>query len=117
MKALSVGLCAAALLLSGCAHGLYRWGNYDDKLYSYYRHPEQSDKYMDGLVRIITDCNKHSSRVPPGICAEYGYCLYEKKQHTLAVQFFELEKTTYPESAFLMDKMIANVKSLSEGSQ
>ena len=48
--------------------------------------------------------------MPPGLYAELGYALLEEGQTKEAVGYFEKEKTKWPESGFLMDKMIRNAE-------
>jgi hypothetical protein len=100
------------LFLTGCATQRYGWEGYDNALYAYYKHPEFKQKYVEKLNRIITDCEEKHAKVPPGIYAEYGYMLYEAKSYDKAVIYFEKEKGMWPESAFFMDKMVRDCKTM-----
>jgi len=51
-----------------------------------------------------------SNRVPPGVCADYGFLLYRRGDLAGAVLFFEKERNAFPESAFLMNKLIERIK-------
>lgn len=97
---------ALALFVSGCAQSRYAWDGYDDRLYSYYKTPAESDQFMEGLQEIIQD-GEAENRVPPGIYAEYGYMLYERGKFPDAVLWYTKERDKWPESRLLMDKMIA----------
>lgn len=99
-------VAALALFVSGCAQTRYAWDGYDDRLYSYYKNPAESDQFMEGLQEIIQD-GEAENRVPPGIYAEYGYMLYERGKFPDAVVWYTKERDKWPESRILMDKMIA----------
>ena len=75
----------------------------------------------DGLVSIevsptlahdtaatILEAEQLGQKVPPGICAEFGYALFEEGQAAESLPWFQREKETWPESTVLMDKMIRN---------
>jgi hypothetical protein len=106
-----------ALLALGCAKSIYHFNAYDRKLESYLMRPERLDAYGGSLNRIIDKSKAGGKRVPPGIYAEYGRVLYDKQQYGRAIEYFELEKSTYGESATLMDRMIANASRLSGGAR
>ena len=111
--AVSVGIL---LLLSGCvATTRYDWGEYEKRLYSYYKHPEDVETFTQELISII-ESGEEDGRVPPGIYAEYGYILYLSSKPLEAIQYYEKEKEQWPESAIFMDKMInlAKLDSVSE---
>lgn len=108
-----VALCAAALALAstGCApRTLYYWGRYDDALYSHYRNPQDRVAYVESLQTLILEADQRGLRVPPGVCAEYGYALYEQGRPQEAVPWFQREREQWPESRVLMDKMIRNAQ-------
>ena len=60
----------------------------------------------DLLVKTIDDRgrNKYS---PPGLYAEYGLLLLQSGEKEQARHYFQLEKTTWPESSKFMDHMIS----------
>ena len=106
MTARLVILIIITLIAGGCARSRYDWNGYDDKLYSYYKTPAESERLMEGLHEIILEAETEG-RVPPGIYAEYGYMLYERGQHPDAIIWFGKERDKWPESAFFMERMIA----------
>ncbi len=83
----------------------YYWGEYEPRLYAYYRDPEALEPLMADLESTLAE-GEETQRVPPGLYAEYGYFLMIKNQHGEAIAYFNKEKTTWPESTVLMDKMI-----------
>ena len=99
-------LMMIAVITAGCAQTRYAWNGYDDKLYTYYKNPVEADRFMESLHEIILD-GESSGRVPPGIYAEYGYQLYERGRYPEAVAWFTKERTAWPDSRILMDRMIA----------
>jgi len=115
MKAKGFLLIVAAFLALGCAKSIYRFDAYDRRLESYLASPEKVDTYQKALGRIIEKSKSEGRRVPPGIYAEYGRVLYDRQQYAQSIEYFELEKNTYIESAVLMDRMIANAARLSGG--
>jgi len=107
--------CAALLIvlmvLSGCggANTHYAWNNYDAELYEHYKDPAQKEVFVQSLKEII-QLAESEGKVPPGIYAEYGFLLYEKGDTAQAVQYYQKEADKWPESKFLMTKMIANTQ-------
>ena len=113
-RTLLAALAAAALAASGCAGKVttYRWGNYDEILYSHYKAPQERQAYVAGLKTIILAAQQEGKTVPPGIYAEYGYALYEEGNAPEAIKYFERERDTWPESRVFMEKLIAIARRL-----
>jgi hypothetical protein len=105
--ALLVGL----MILAGCggANTRYAWNNYDSELYNHYKVPAQREEFIVAMKEIVTDAEAEN-KVPPGIYAEYGYLMYEKGDMEQAVIYYQKEASKWPESKFLMEKMIANTQ-------
>jgi hypothetical protein len=102
---------AALLLASGCARQTtYHWGRYDDTLYRHYKKPQERAAFVEGLRTTILEAEERGLRVPPGVCAEYGYALYEEGRLPEAIGYFQRERAEWPESRVLMDKMIRNAE-------
>lgn len=91
------------LFFSGCASKQYAWNGYDSGLYAFYKNPEDREKFVERLERIIEKAEK-TKNVPPGIYAEYGYMLYEDQKLSEAIVYFEKERDAWPESGLLMEK-------------
>ena len=106
---------ACALILAGCGPTvLYDWGRYEDSLHaSYVTHDEA--QAWSSLDATIVSAEQQGHRLPPGACAEYGFALYKRGQHTRAIEYFEREAQLFPESRPLMDKLIARVRARTPG--
>jgi hypothetical protein len=108
-------LIASAVFLAACAAGcasqkdLYHWDSFEDDLYASYKNPERSKQYNETLRRIIQRSEEGGWKAPPGIYAEYGYCLYVEGKPDEAIACFEKERSLWPESAALMNTLIGNV--------
>lgn len=101
----------AVLLFTGCAtqqKPMYYWGNYSHTLYQLKKHQndESLSKHIECLDEIIKNSEENSTRVPPGVYAEYGYYMLNMGKKAEAVSYFRLEEQTYPESAVLMERLI-----------
>lgn len=97
------------LLLAGCARpALYSWGDYPLALEQRYEksNPAGVEKLLrEQLPEFGTD-----RPVPPGLFADYGFLLYRRGELAGAAIFFEKERSTFPESAFLMNSLIERIK-------
>lgn len=94
-------------LLGACAPpSAYHWGDYQAGLYSYYKDPEALDAFMEALEDAIQE-GEADQRVPPGLYAEYGYLLMAKGRRDEAIVYFNKEKSAWPESTVLMEKLIS----------
>ncbi len=113
MRALFVGLSvwlvlSSTILCSGCATSeRYVWGRYDTALYAYYKNPKNIDKLKNAVAEAIKD-GERKNHVAPGLYAEYGYLLLEGGDLPSAKALFEKEKQKWPESAILMDRVMAD---------
>lgn len=120
-------LLASFAFLAGCAKPtLYSWGDYDESLEQ--RYEKENMARAEELLREQMQAYSAGQRVPPGVYADYGFLLFRRGDSAGAVLFFEKEKNIFPESAFLMNKLIerikkkaahdgVNVSSLTEGGQ
>jgi len=106
-------LVAAALAVaaSACApQARYHWGQYDAALYQHYRNPQGREAWVEALKTMILEADQRGMKVPPGVCAEYGYALFEEGRAAESLPWFQREKDTWPESTVLMEKMIRNAR-------
>jgi hypothetical protein len=111
MRARPILLAAAVTLASACVEQRgYHWGQYDSALYRHYASPQDREQWVEALRTTILEAEQLGMKVPPGVCAEYGYALFEEGQAEASLPWFQREKDTWPESAVLMEKMIRNAK-------
>ena len=99
------------MFLLGCVSQRYDWHGYDDHLYSYYKDPNQKEKFIEQLKEAIVEGEK-TGKIPPGMYAEYGYLCYEGQDYKDAITYFQKEYDLWPESQFFMAKMISNAKTM-----
>ncbi len=107
---------AAAVLLSlvGCAtnNDLYRWGGYEDNLYAAYKDPTKVEAMRLKLEVHIQETEKAGMKVAPGLYAELGTMYLQAGARRKAMDYYALERKTWPESTQLMTAMIQNLERL-----
>jgi hypothetical protein len=105
------------LLLAGCITPeppLYRWGAYEDIIYSGYRDSGSSDPANDALLlsEDMARTEAEGLQVPPGVRIHLGYLYFEQGRDDEAMALFEMERELFPESAVfvngLLDRMGAS---------
>jgi len=99
------------LLLSpgGCAKQVFYWGGYENCLYSQY-FKEDPDQAFAVLAQTVAQAEKGEHRLAPGLYAEYGFLLYQRGNASQAAVYFQKEAEAFPESATLMNTLIARLK-------
>ena len=107
------GVLAGALVLSlaGCASApqtLYTWGSYQRDLLKYSKNPTETKQFSQALLVDIQKAEAGRG-VPPGLYAEYGYTLLDLGDVPGASVYFAKERDRWPESAELMNRLIARV--------
>lgn len=101
-----------ATLLSGCGiKNMYEWDGYSAHLLSYYKNPEELQKFSEKLYKGIQKAEQ-ANMVPPGIYAEYGYLKLAMNDMSTAAIYFAKEKEKWPESTYLMDKALGKITSI-----
>jgi hypothetical protein len=108
LRVMTVLVCGA--IAAGCGpKPLYGWNRYEESLYaSYVTHDDA--KAWAALEGTITLAEQKHTRIPPGVCAEYGFALYRRGQYERAVHYLQQEAQLFPESKPLMDKLIVKVR-------
>jgi len=97
------------ILLNGCAQKqLYYFGDYSNTLYMNEKfHDEESLlEHKQELEQIISESENRKMSVPPGIYAELGFLNLKSNNTKEAIMLFQTEAKIYPESKFLMDRLI-----------
>lgn len=103
-------MLALSALIVGCTtrSQMYYWGNYSGTLYNAKKNPcpESLSEHKAGLEAIIDESKTRNLRVPPGVYAELGYIYSMENNTQKAIELFQLEQNTYPESGVLMARLI-----------
>jgi hypothetical protein len=104
----------AALLLGGCVTEpptLYTWGQYQDTIYEAYADPSHwpPERLADQLEQDLQQARAQNRELPPGWHAYLGSLYSQLGKYDLAVQELEREKADFPESAVLVDRLLANL--------
>ncbi|MBV7299687.1 DUF4810 domain-containing protein [Enterovibrio paralichthyis] len=105
----------AAMLLSGCvqvSESGYYWGDYSHSYYSYLKNAskESVTEHYETLIDIVETSEQSDLKVPAGIFAELGYIHSQMGDFHSAVNYYEKEVATYPESKILMGTLINQLK-------
>lgn len=98
------------LTLAACAttaQPRYNWGSYSNALVTMNDDAAATPAYVHALAKIV---NGPPGKVPPGIYAEYGYMLQQQHDDKDAAAMYAREKSTWPASAQLMDKMTLSLQ-------
>jgi hypothetical protein len=106
-------LLAFLALLTGCASPrLYSWGHYESNLYTAYSAPDKMppERQVEIMQADFQKARASNRSVPPGWHAHLGCLYYQLGNTDAARQEFEAEKKLFPESAVLMDRMLARSK-------
>jgi len=101
-------------LMVGCVKTQYQWGDYEKQLYNHYRNPAEKTEYLEALKEIVEDAIGSNEKIPPGIYAEYGYALLDSGKPFDAIMFFNKESELWPESKFLMKKMVQGAENITK---
>jgi hypothetical protein len=101
------------LFFIGCApQTLYNWGNYQEQTYSYAK--DATDKSLEALMKTYQTLINHPTgtrkTVPPGICADYGYLLYQQGKTEEGLALLNKEIALYPESSVFISRIIKNLQ-------
>jgi hypothetical protein len=107
MKKIMVLLIGCLCLCSlGCTK--YSWGGYNKHLLSHFKKSDIAA--LDKSLTADVQQAESNHKVPPGLYGELGFVKYEQGHYDQAIRYFEKERTLWPESAALMDKMVRNAK-------
>lgn len=99
--------------VAGCTMtggALYDWGNYEDNLFSYYHDPVDQEAVLARHLELLARLERLDRPPAPGLLAEAGtlYLLLGDEQK--AIEYFQQEHDTWPESQVMMGALITNLK-------
>lgn len=104
-------LVSIAIVLSGCAAPtLYKWGDYDQGLYTSYKDATKTEALRSQLETHIASMEKSKQKIAPGLYAELGTLYLQAGSTAKAMAFYSQERDLWPESKFLMTAMIENLE-------
>lgn len=101
----------ALALLSGCASqpALYRWGDYENQVYSHFKNTGSVDEQIAALEKTLATGNQ-TQNPGPGIYAHLGLLYAKQGREDLMRKSWEKEKALYPESAAYLDFLMNRKK-------
>ena len=106
-------LAASGAVLAGCATPptRYHWGSYEDLIHANYAAPGRlpAQSQVEIMQKDIEQSRAAHKRVPPGWHAQLAYLYYQMGKSDQARQELLNEKVAFPESAVLMDRLLANL--------
>ena len=99
-------------LLLGCSTPLYSWGHYEQQIYVSYMTPGgmPTETQVAELEQDYQKARAENKRMPPGFHAQLGYMYFRLGRVDEARRELETEKTEFPESAVLVDRLLASLK-------
>ena len=102
-------LLLPAVALGCAAPTKYSWGQYEDLVYESYAKPGNTppERQVEKLEADYQKARSDNKPVPPGWHAHLGYLYFELGKADQAKQEFETEKSSFPESAVYMDRLLA----------
>lgn len=109
-------MLALAAGFAGCAKPCkkpYYFGDYSERYYAYKKNksPESIDAMKRSIeATIAARDNNQSAYIPPGMYASLGYLYLQQGDALKASELFILEKTTYPESAHFMNRLLRQIE-------
>lgn len=109
MKATIIGAILSIVVLIGCnpTQGAFYWGDYSESLYAFKKNPDEKtlDAHKKSLLEIITESPKKDMKIPPGVCAEYGYLLLKGGNEKDGLEYLDKEQTLFPESKIFIQRV------------
>jgi hypothetical protein len=107
-------MAALAVMLGGCsaAPTMYNWGSYEELIYASYAAPDSvsAQTQVETLEKDYQQARSANKPLPPGWHAQLGYLYFQLGKLDQAQQEFQTEKAQFPESALLMDRLLAGIK-------
>ncbi|MGS1001976.1 DUF4810 domain-containing protein [Burkholderia glumae] len=107
IRGAGLSLAAASALLTGCAAPstpqLYQWDGYQRSVYDYFTAEKSPQEQIDVLEKALQKIRAQGHRPPPGFEAQLGMLYATVGNDEQAMQAFQAEKDSFPESAPYMD--------------
>lgn len=104
-------LIVIALLCTGCtARAHYDWGSYNETVHRMYTSGPDYEIGKDIEILGSELSRSQPEKIPPGKAAHLGFLYSIRGENDRAREYFSLEKKLFPESAVLMDRLIARLR-------
>lgn len=96
-------LLLLVIFAGGCATQMYSWERYEDTIYTSYNAPGEmpAERQIEILEADYQKARSKNKPVPPGWHAHLGFLYYQTGKLDQALQEFQTEKKTFPESTVL----------------
>lgn len=110
LRAAALGMAG---LLAGCAapQPLYSWNGYPTQVYSHLKNEGgSSEEQILVLEKGISQSAAKNAALPPGYQAHLGLLYLNTGRTDDALQAWEKEKKSFPESTQFIDYLIGNMK-------
>jgi len=113
MKIVNFFIVLSIFFLTACdaSKTHYQWGIYEDRLHADYIHPGELSP-LDAAEILTTDVSatvEKGEKVPPGVLAHIAYLYFQAGELDTAIEFFNREKTQFPESSKFIDTLLDNL--------
>jgi len=110
MKHAFVGVVLAFFFIAGCKtseESIFYWGDYSETLYNLKHEPNEATlvAHQTQLLLIINTAPEEGQKVPPGVCAEYGYLLLKIGSKKDGLKYLDQEVSLYPESEIFIKRL------------
>jgi hypothetical protein len=105
-------LCLTACVTMTTPRGLYAWGHYEELIYTANVKPGSlpPEAQADQLEKDRQLAQAAGKRLPPGWHAQLASLYAQSGRLDLAERELLAEKAAFPESATLMDRLLANLR-------
>ena len=111
MIGLAVAIATFIFLIScETTPSLYKWYNYDNSLYQYYKDPSTAEAFRVNMEKAVHEIETAKGRVPPGLYAEIGTLYLQKGDRQGAAGWYKKERSAWPESTAFMTALIDNLE-------
>lgn len=86
---------------------MYYWSDYSENYYKYKKTTTDTTKtlFKKTLKDIIVKADSEHKKIPPGICAEYGFMLIQGGEQSEGLQYMDKEAALYPESLVFVQRI------------
>lgn len=108
---ISIIFALCCIALAGCkAKPTYYWGDYEGSLSATFKDPNALESVIADYEYTISEGERPSKKVPPGIYAELGTAYFQMNNLEKAETYYKKELATWPQSRGLMESMISNIQ-------